>query len=105
MDSIDFLLNVPLTEWDILHEGKLLVCCPLCVFFVASLAPLVATYFRSCQLTTRRFLTSKSVIKDCGLRGYEGDKCCLKCWEALPSNAPSCPHETLIPSYSTVNTS
>jgi hypothetical protein len=73
MDSIHLLLNVPLTEWDIIHEGKLLVCCPLCVFFVASLAPLVATYFRSCHLTTRHFLTSKSVNRDCELRGYEGD--------------------------------
>jgi len=53
-----------------LGMGRLLVYSSLCVF-LASRAMLVATYFRFCQFQT--FTYQQSVIKDCGLRGYEGD--------------------------------
>jgi hypothetical protein len=64
-----------MTMMSLLSAGmcKRLVCYASCVFFVASLATLVPSYFRSCQLTSTRFLTTKSVTKDRGLRGSEGD--------------------------------
>ena len=83
---------------------KRLVCYALCVFFVASLATLVPSYFSSCQLTSRRFLTSKSVTEDRGLRGYEGD---MFLWN-VGNHYPAMQHHisgTIILSYTTVKTS